>query len=71
MRKPREIARRIAKSRVAAGLSAADLARALGVSAAAVSHWEADGPGPKLSNVRRIAEVCGVTVSSLLDEVGE
>lgn len=70
MEKSRGIARRIEFYRIEAGLSAADLARALNVSAAAVSHWEKDGPGPKLANIRRIAEVCGVPVSRLIDEAG-
>ena len=48
-------------------MSAADLSRALGVSTAAVCAWENGGPGPKLSNLIRIAEVCGVEVSQLLD----
>lgn len=68
MKKTRRIAQRIAFFRAEAGLTPADLARALGVTGAAVSHWEGGGPGPKLANLERIAKVCGVPVSKLLGE---
>lgn len=55
----------IRKARVAAGLSAAALARLLGVAESTVRRWEAGGRTPSDDTVRRIARALGVGVEVL------
>lgn len=58
---------RIAKARKAAGLSQKDLADALEISQAQVSNFERNTPEAHQKWCRRIASICSVPVSMLLD----
>lgn len=51
-----------------AGLSQADVAEALGVSAAAVCQWETGKTVPDSRKLPRIAEVFGCTIDELLSD---
>lgn len=62
------IPNRIVFFRREAGLSAADLARALDVSTAAVACWETGKNSPTVGNLVRIAKVLGVSPRLLIDE---
>ncbi len=57
---------RIRAARQAAGLTQADLARAVGVSRSAVAQWETDRSGQVGGNLARIARVLGTAVEYLL-----
>lgn len=52
----------------AKGVSQKDLAIALGVSQAAVSHWFKGDNSPNIEIVSKIAEILGVRISDLLNE---
>ena len=56
--------KRISAWRSVAGLSQADLARACGVTASAVTYWEQGETEPTHTHVGRIAEACGVTLAT-------
>lgn len=56
------MSKRITQWREAAGLTQADLARAVEVSTAAVSMWETGKTCPTLSNLESIARLCGVSI---------
>ncbi len=52
--------------RVAANLTQAEVAAAVGVTVSQVSRWEApDGPVPLLRHRRRLAELYGVSIEAL------
>ena len=55
------------EARERAGLSVTDAAKALGVSKAAVSIWEAGKNNPLLENLRKMATLYVVTISDLED----
>lgn len=57
---------RIKAARVAAGMTQADLAAAVGVSRSAVAQWETERAGQVNANLARIAEVLGVSAQHLL-----
>lgn len=48
------------------GLSKEELAKRLGVSDVTVGYWESGRHDPRLSKLKNIAEVLGVTVYDLL-----
>lgn len=56
---------RIKEVRVDRGLSQRDLAKLLGVTKQAVSHWERGG-GIKFDSLRRVAQVLGCPVDLLI-----
>lgn len=53
----RDVVRRM---RRAAGLSQAELANRLGTTQSAVARWESGDVSPRLDNVQRIADACGL-----------
>lgn len=57
---------RLAKARRHVGLEQAEMAKRLGVSRALVSKWERDGTEPSVTQARRWAEECGITMEELL-----
>lgn len=61
------LAGRIAKRRAESGMTQHALARQMGVGDTVVSHWETGHRRPTLDNLRRLAEVLGVTLSSLVE----
>lgn len=50
----------IRRMRRAAGLSQAELANRLSTTQSAVARWESGDVSPRLDNVRRIADACGL-----------
>lgn len=59
------------KLRVAANakkLRLEDIAKAMGVSKSAAGHWLTGEAKPRMDKLKKLAEVLGVTVSSLVDE---
>lgn len=58
----RDLANRITRWREAAGLRKIDLARALEVEPSMVSKWERAQMQPRIDNIHRIAEACGVSL---------
>ena len=54
-------------ARLSAGLSQAAVAEHLGITAAAVSQWEAGKNLPRTSLLRSIAKLYGCTVDELLE----
>lgn len=58
--------RKIKQLREANGMMQTDLARAIGVSAAAVSQWEAGTKTPDLPKLVRLADLFHVSVDYLL-----
>lgn len=57
----------IRTARERAGITQADLGKALGLSnGTAVSHWESGRREPSLTNLRAIAEALGVSAKSLV-----
>lgn len=67
------IGSRIKRWREARGLSRQDLAKAVGVTDAAVYQWEGTGETPKttpsLANLERVAEALGVTLAKFYGPV--
>ena len=59
---------RIRQARLRAGMSQEDLAHKVGVSARNVVRWETGRTRPRVVHLLRIAEVCGVPVTALLDD---
>jgi putative transcriptional regulator len=59
------VANRLRDLRLARGLTQADLARLLGVSAYTVARWEAGEMVPTARNARRLARRLGVSVEEL------
>ena len=56
----------ILSARTKAGLTQADIARELNVTAAAVSTWESGRSLPRAERLRDIARICHCTVDELL-----
>lgn len=48
-----------------AGMSQRDLAYAIGVSQAAVAQWETGAAQPTLDNLRKVADVLGISPGDL------
>ena len=59
---------RISQIRKKCGMTQAELAEKVGVSCQAVSSWERGITMPDISNLKRIADVLGVTVDYILDD---
>lgn len=56
------IGSRIRQARLAAGISQADLAAAMGITRSACSQWESDqGTGPRRERLERLASELGVS----------
>lgn len=55
-------------AREKAGLSQTEVAKALGVNQASVSHWESGKTQPRSAQLPKIAKLYGVTVDELLRE---
>lgn len=66
-----KLSKRITHWREAAGLSQADLARAVDVSSAAVAQWEGDKATPSTHSLIAIADACGVTMSRFWGVIAE
>lgn len=49
-----------------AGMSQRDLAYAIGVSQAAIAQWETGETQPTLDNLRKVADILGVSPGDLL-----
>jgi len=67
----RLVARRIAESRKASGLSPRELATLVGVSERAVRFWETADRLPSILELCRVAVFTDTTLTSLLFEVDE
>jgi len=61
-----EIGKIIAAARVVAGMNQAQLGKAVGVSRAAVSQWEAGDTTPSRASLQRLARVLALPVDKLL-----
>lgn len=60
-------ARTIKEGRLRLGMNAREFAEAVGVSRAAVQHWErAQGTAPSRAHQQRVAQVLGISVAELL-----
>jgi len=68
-----DVGKRIAKWREAKGLTQQDLARAVGVTHAAVYQWESDDADthttPSLENLEKVAAAFGVTLAKFYGPV--
>ena len=58
---------RIRQARKSAGMTQAELAHKLGISAAGIAQWENDLRNPKIETLRKLADALGVTPGYLLD----
>lgn len=58
---------RIRQARKNAGLTQAELAHKLGISAAGIAQWENDLRNPKIETVKKIADALGVEAWTLVD----
>jgi transcriptional regulator with XRE-family HTH domain len=65
-----ELATQLAAARRDAGLTQAQLAEAVGSSAATISHYETGHRVPSLARLCELADALGVTVGSLLRQGG-
>ena len=52
---------RIRQARKSAGMTQAELAHKLGISAAGIAQWENDLRNPKIETLRKLADALGVT----------
>lgn len=59
------------EARIRAGLRVTDVMQALGVSVAAVSHWETGRYVPRTQKLLKIASLYGCAVEDLLTNVSE
>ena len=57
---------RIRQARKSAGMTQAELAHKLGISAAGIAQWENDLRNPKIETLRKLADALGVTPGYLL-----
>jgi len=57
-----KVCTRITRWREASGLTQADLARSVGISASAVSQWESGQTQPSHSNVDAIVKALGISL---------
>lgn len=58
------------EARKRAGLTAAEVGRAVGVSAQNVYNWEAGSYLPEAARLKQLARLYGCTVDDLLDDPG-
>ena len=63
---PENVGRRIADLRKKRGLSQVSMAKAVGISQKAVSHYERGSRTPPASRVAKIAEVLGISTDEIL-----
>lgn len=61
----------IKKARLVVGLKQTDIAREMGVSSAAVSHWENGYTMPAAGKLKKLAAILKTSVSELLGEKEE
>lgn len=61
-----KVAKALAKARQAKGLSQAELAKKLGVSAGTVGGWEAGDHGPAKDRLAEVARVLDLDITELL-----
>lgn len=61
-----KVAKALAKAREAKGLSQAELAKKLGVSAGTVGGWENGDHGIRIGRLTQVAKALGVEVGELL-----
>lgn len=54
--------------RMLASLSVEEAAKRIGVTKGNIGHWEAGRNQPRVSRLRRIADVYGCSVADLLDD---
>lgn len=70
-----ELWQRLRAARAQAKKTQADVAKALGISRPAIALWESKDPGhrttPSTSHLNVLAEICGVSVSWLLDDASD
>ena len=52
--------------RESAGLTQEELARAVGVDRVTVANWESGKTEPKLSQARKIANLCGAKIENMI-----
>ena len=52
-------------------LTQAELAEQVGVSVAAISHWETGGKRPRASNIRKLAKALDISPQSVLAAIRE
>ena len=57
---------KIKSARIKAGMTQADLGKAIGVSGSMIGQWENDLRKPKLETIGRIANACGCDTADLL-----
>lgn len=62
---------KIKRARQRAGLTQEELARAVGVTVRNVVRWETGRNQPRADHLFRIADVCSVNVSDLLEDQGK
>lgn len=62
---------RIRKARLDAALDQTQLAQRLGIARQTLSRWESDLTGPRVADLRRLADLTGVPAAWLLGEVTE
>lgn len=59
---------RFKRFRLLASMSTEEAARRIGVCRSNINHWEAGRTQPRVSRLRRIADVYGCSVADLLDD---
>lgn len=59
---------RFKRFRLLASMSTEEAARRIGVCPSNIGHWEAGRTQPRVSRLRRIADVYGCTIADLLDD---
>lgn len=62
---------RFKRFRLLASMSTEEAARRIGVCPSNIGHWEAGRTQPRVSRLRRIADVYGCTIADLLGDNGE
>lgn len=65
-----EIGRRVTQARKTAGLSSADVARALGITRSSVSKWESGDAAPNIKSVFMLQELTGHNAKWLATGMG-
>lgn len=58
----------IKKARLVAGITQADLAGRLGVTAGSIGQWEKGITRPRPARLKRLAAVLGTTVDALIED---
>ena len=59
---------RFKRARLLAAMSTEEAARRIGVCQSNINHWEAGRTQPRVSRLRRIADVYGCSVADLIDD---